>query len=150
MSGLVGYELFAARVGGGSNGFTTEGGIYETFINNTGISVKGTIVVASTSADNAVDIAPANSQMPMGAIYENGIVNGSNVKVVVYGKAEILLKDGESSNRGYWCGVSDTAGRMYQLSAAPSTTEHNREIGHSLKTTTSGINVLSLIQMHFN
>lgn len=155
MTGTVSYDLFNTKLGTGNIiGFTSEGGIYETFINNIGntgdLSVKGTIVVASTSVDNAVDIAPANSQMPIGVIYESGIAKGSLVKVVVYGKAQVLLKDGESATRGYWAGVSDVAGRMYQASTAPSTTEHNREIGHSLATTASGENVLSYVQMHFN
>ncbi|MCK9575308.1 MAG: hypothetical protein WCX32_01725 [Clostridia bacterium] len=150
MGGVVGYGLFTARLGSGTNGMTTEGGFFETFTNNTGTSVKGTIVVASTTVDNGVDIAPANSQMPIGVIYETGIINGSPVKVVVYGKADVLLKDGETATSGYWCGVSNTAGRMYQAATVPSTTEHNRETGHSLKTTSSGTNVLSLIQVHFN
>jgi len=150
MSGVVGYGLFTARLGSGTNGMTTEGGFFETFTNNTGVSVKGTIVVASTTVDNAVDTAPADSPMPIGIIYESGIANGSPVKVVVYGKTEVLLKDGLAATRGYWCGVSDTAGRMYQAATVPSTTEHNRETGHSLKTTASGTDVLSLIQVHFN
>lgn len=150
MSGVVSYGLLTSKIGSGTNGFTSEGGMYETFINNTGTSVKGTIVSASTSVNNAVDIAPANYQMPIGVIYQSGIANGSNVKVVVYGKADVLLKDGEAAVRGYWCGVSDNAGRMYQQSSAPGTTEHNREIGHSLNSVTGGTNVLSLIQMHFN
>jgi len=150
MSGVVSYELFTNKIGSGSSGFTAEGGIYETFINNTGISVKGTIVVTSSTVDNAVDIAPADSQMPIGVIYETGIINELPVKVVVYGKAQVLLKDGETATRGYWSGVSDVAGRMYQQITVPGTTEHNREIGHSIESKTSGINVLSLIQMHFN
>src|SRR5574344_495476 len=143
MSGVVSYDLFSTRFPS-TNGFTSDGGLFETFINDTGASsVLGTIVIASTSASNAVSIAPANSPMPIGIIAENGIANGSSVKVVTYGKAYVLLKDGESATRGYWCGVSDTAGRMFQASTAPSTTEHNREIGHSLATTGSGTNVLS-------
>lgn len=150
MCGMMSYELFTTKFGNISNGFTPEGGIYETFINNTGTSIKGTIVVASITVDNAVDIAPANSNMPIGVIYEDGITNGSFVKVIVYGKAQVLLKDGEVSTNGYWCGVSDVDGRMYQLSTVPSTTEYNREIGHSLESNISDVNVLSLIQMHFN
>ena len=147
---MVSYELFAARGGSSGNGFTSEGGVYETFINNTGTSVKGTIVIASTSVNDAVDIAPANSPMPIGVVYESGITNGSSIKVVVYGKAQVLLKDGEIAVNGYWCGVSDTAGRMYQLSTVPATTDHNREIGHSIQANSSGTNVLSMVQVHFN
>lgn len=88
--------------------------------------------------------------MPIGVIYENGVTNGNPVKVVIYGRAEVLLKDGEAGFLGYWCGVSDTAGRMYQLSNAPSNTDHNREIGHSLEANSSGTNVLSMITLHFN
>jgi len=149
MSSSVSYELFSSRFPSSGNGFTPEGGMYQTFVNNTGTSVKGTIVIASTSVTNGVDIAPISSEVAIGVIYESGITNGANVKVVTYGKAQVLLKDGEASTLGYWCGVSDTAGRMYQL-ASPNATTHYREIGHSLETKTSGTNVLSLIQMHFN
>lgn len=149
MSGVVSLELFKNRLGTGSIGFTQEGGMYETFINNTGVSVKGTIVVASTTINNGVDIAPANSEMFIGVIYENGILNGLPVKVVVYGKAEVLLKNTLASTRGYWCGVSDVTGRMYQMSLVPAA-EHNREIGHSLESKTAGTNVLSLVQIHTN
>lgn len=152
MSGVISYELFAARLGStGSSGFTSEGGIYQTFINRTGAdSVKGTIVVASTSYDDAVSIAPANSSFPIGVIYENGIANGSAVKVVVYGKAQVLLKTDETAYDGYWCGVSDMAGRMSQESSVPATTEHTREIGHSLESKAGGANVLAWVQIHFN
>ena len=150
MSGSVSYELFSSKVGSSGSGFTPEGGVYETFVNHTGVSVKGTIVVASTTIYNAVDIAPASTAMPIGVIYENEVANGSPVKVVVYGKAEVLLKDEQSSSYGYWCGVSDVDGRMYQISTVPSTAEHNREIGHSLQANASGTDVLSRIQIHFN
>lgn len=150
MSGIVSYNLFSNRFGG-TNGFTTEGGLYETFINNTGTSVKGTIVVASTTIYNGVDIAPAGSSSPIGIIYENGIANGSLVKVVVYGKAQVLLLNGSSSNLGYWCGVGTTAGRMYQLSVPPILlADSYGQIGNSLQKVSSGTNVLSLVQIHFN
>lgn len=151
MSGVISYELFSARVGSTSSGFTPDGGIYETFVNNTGTSVKGTIVVASTTTNNAVDIAPIGSTMPIGVIYENAVPNGSPVKVVVYGKAEVLLEDNQSATTGDWCSVSNTvAGRMFQQSSEPTDTDHNREIGHSLQNVDSGTDVLALIQLHFN
>lgn len=150
MSNSVSLEYLNSRIGSGTNGFTPEGGLYVTFINNTGTSVKGTVVIASNTIYNGVDIAPANSTMPIGVIYENGISNGQPVKVVICGKAQVLLKNGESSNNGYWCGVSDVPGRMYQQSSVPDTVSHNREIGHSLETKTGGTNVLSLVQIHFN
>ena len=137
--------------GGGTTGFTPEGGVYSTLINNTGaVSVKGTIVSASLAVDKAVSIAPVNSDMPMRIIYESGIANGQAVKVIFAGCAEVLMKNGLAATRGFWCGVSDVAGRMYQSSSPPSTTEHSREIGHCLETKASGTNVLALIDLHFN
>jgi len=150
MSGIVSYDLLNNRIGSGTNGFTTEGGLFETFVNNTGTSVKGTIVVASTTVANGVDIAPISSTMPIGVIYESGIANGALVKVVVYGKAEVLLQNGLASSLGYWCGVSNAvAGRMYQ-DVTPPTAFHNQEIGHSIQAVSSGTNVLSTVQVHFN
>jgi len=150
MSGVVSYDLLNGRIGSGTNGFTTEGGLFETFVNNTGTSVKGTIVVASTTVANGVDIAPISSTMPIGVIYENGVANGSPVKVVVYGKAQVLLENGLASTLGYWGGVSNAvAGRMFQ-DVTPPTAFHSQEIGHSLQAQTSGTNVLSLMQIHFN
>jgi len=150
MSGVVSYDLLNTRIGSGTNGFTTEGGLYETFVNNTGTSVKGTIVIASTTVANGVDIAPISTAMPIGVIYENGVANGSPVKVVVYGKAQILLQNGLASSLGYWCGVSNSvAGRMFQ-DVTPPVAFHNQEIGHSLQAVSSGTNVLSTVQVHFN
>jgi hypothetical protein len=150
MSGTVSYELLNSKLGGGESGFTTEGGYYETFINNSGTSVKGTVVIASASVYNGVDIAPANSTFAIGVIYENDVPNGSKVKVVVSGKAQVLLKDQQSATLGYWCGVSDVQGRMYQRNTLQSQDEHNKEIGHSLQSATAGTNILSLIQVHLN
>lgn len=151
MSGSVSYELFNSRFPSGTNGFTSEGGIYETFINKTGgISVKGTIVVASTTDNNAVSTAPVASSMPIGIIYESGINDGSSVKVVVSGKAQVLLANGQSATHGYWCGVSNSVGgRMYQ-EPTPPPANHPQEIGHSIETSSSGTDVLSLVQVHFN
>ena len=136
---------------GGASGFTVEGGIYSTLINATGaVSVKGTIVAASTTVDKAVSIAPVNSDMPMRIMYEDGVADGQPVKVVFAGCVEVLLKNGLAASRGFWCGVSDVAGRMYQRSSPPSTTEHSREIGHCLESKASGTNVLALVDLHFN
>jgi len=38
--------------------------------------------------------------MPI-AFYEIGITKGFLVKVVVYGKTQVLLKDGEAATKGY-------------------------------------------------
>lgn len=150
MSGLVSYDLFRARLGIGNCGFTLEGGIYEMFINNTGTSVKGTIVIASISVSNGVDISPANCINSIGVIYESGVSNGSLIKVIVYGKAQVLLKKGESTNKGYWCGVSDEDGRMFSLVPQSVGKQNAKKIGYSLETKRKGNNVLALVQLNIS
>jgi len=54
------------------------------------------------------------------------ISNGSLVKVVMYGRLQVLLRNLQATIRGYWCGVSGDAGKMYRAVTVPSTTEHDR------------------------
>ncbi|HKL74137.1 MAG TPA: hypothetical protein VJ903_04525 [Clostridia bacterium] len=151
MTGLLSYELFIAKTSGGNSWFTPEGGLYEMFINDTGSSsVKGTIVYVSPLFDNAVSIAPPQTSAAIGVIYEDGVPKGSMVKVVVSGKAQVLLKDNNASVRGYWCGVSDVPGRMYQLAYPADFYEHFRQIGYSLEQKSGGEDLLSLVQLIFN
>ena len=151
MSSTVSLEYLNNVLPSVGSGVTPDGGFYITLTNKTGsISKKGTIVIASTTTDKAVNIAPSNSDNPIGVILENGVADGGEVKVVVSGKAYVLLQDGLSSTRGYWCEVSSTqAGRMSQL-ANPNLITHWAELGHSLESKTSGTNVLSLVVLHFN
>lgn len=151
MGSSVSYEYYNKQFSSSQSGITSEGGFYQTFINNTGLSsVKGTIVIASSLITNGVSIAPSSSQMPIGVIYEDNIAIGQPVKVVTYGRAQVLLKNLEIATLGSWCGVSDVPGRMYQQLLSPSTSEHSREIGHSLQASLGGSNVLSFVQLHFN
>lgn len=151
MSSSVSLEYLNSVISNNGNGISADGGYYITLINKTGAnSVKGTIVIASTTTDNAVGIAPIGSDSPIGIILENGVADGLPVKVVVSGKAYVLLADGLPSTRGYWCEVSSTqAGRMSQL-VNPSPSTHWAELGHSLESKTAGTNVLSLVVLHFN
>jgi len=151
MSSAVSLEYLNTVIPTVGNGISSDGGYYITLTNKTGaISKKGTIVIASTTTDNAIAIAPANSDSPIGVILENGVPDGNDVKVVVSGKAYVLLANGSASTRGYWCEVSNTqAGRMSQL-ANPNPTTHWAELGHSLESKTAGTDVLSLVVLHFN
>lgn len=131
-------------------GFTPDGGVYQTFINQTGDSVQGTIVMQSAADDNTVVIAAANSPLAIGVIYEGGIANGSPVKVVVYGKAQVLLRDGQSVGRGGWCVLSNTVdGRMEEgtITGALLVSEYAKGIGISLEDKSSG---LAWVQLQFN
>ncbi|MHA2333071.1 MAG: hypothetical protein ACXAEU_13710 [Candidatus Hodarchaeales archaeon] len=128
-----------------------EGGIAVSFINKTGAdSIKGTIVEAATTANRGVQIAAGNSDHPIGVIYENGIADGSEVLVVIYGPAYVLLKDGTASSSGNWVRTSDVAGRADATLADPDAGTHGREVGHSLETKTAGSNVLMFTVLHFS
>ncbi|SMC35951.1 hypothetical protein [Papillibacter cinnamivorans] len=145
-------KLLKIVFGNAQIGITTDGGTYEVFINATGSSsVKGTIVVASKTVQGGVSTAPAGSVVPIGVIYETGIDVGQKVKVVTYGKAQVLLASDQTSSTGFWCGVSSAEeGKMYQEANAPiGTSAHNQEIGHSLQTVSTA-GALSLVQLHFN
>ena len=139
---------------GGKVLITPEGGVAIKLTNKTGAnSVKGTIVVADPDVDNAFEIAPADTQSPIGVVYEAGVADGSDAWVVVYGIAEVLLKDSTTSTRGYWAKVSDTNGRADITTSNPpvaTAAEHSKEIGHGLESKSGGTDVLTKIAMHFN
>lgn len=137
---------------------TAEGGLAVLLTNKTGgNSVKGQIVAASDTVENAFMTVVADDYDPIGAVYESGIADGSECWVVVYGIAEVLLKDATTSTRGYWVRISsDTAGRADATAAAPSggtigeIDAHFREIGHCFESKEAGTDVLCKIIMHMN
>lgn len=148
--GIQGPQGVPGTCENGACGFTADGGFYVKYINQTGgVSVKGLCVVTGT-VPGSVAIAPVDAESCIGVVLEDGIAVGQPVKVVVGGKAQALLKNGEAATAGYWCGVSDVAGRMMQKTTVPSTTEHSREIGHSLETVSAGTNKLAWVNLHFN
>lgn len=130
-------------------GITSDGAFYIVLKNATGAkSIVGTIVAAA-STDSSACIVPANAENPIGVVLD-AVAAGEPMRVAIAGKAYVLLKNGEEAKHGYWCGVSDVPGRMYQKSDPPGVPEHSREIGHSLESKASGSNVLSLVTLHFN
>lgn len=129
---------------------TSEGGIAIRLTNRTGsASVKGLIVELGT-ADNAVIASAANCIDPIGVMYEDGVATGSECWVVVAGRVQVLLKNGESATRGYWLGCSDNSGRAYCRTNPGDDVEHEREIGHCMESKTSGTNVLVYGILQFN
>jgi hypothetical protein len=137
---------------------TAEGGYAVRLTNKTGASsVKGTLLCASDTTDNAVIIAPADCDNLFGVMYENGVADGSECWVIVGGIAQVLLKDGTASTRTYWARISvDTDGRADITSAdvpgggVVGLDEHKSEIGHCIESKTSGTDVLAYIIVHFN
>ncbi len=129
-------------------GFTPEGGLVVKMTNRTGVSsVKGTIVVSDSTADNGFMTAPASSDFPFGVVYENGVANGSDCWVVVAGVADVLMKASAAATRAYVTKVSSEAGRAVTESSPGS--NHDKEIGHSLESKAGGANVLIKVVLHF-
>lgn len=137
---------------------TPEGGIAVRLTNKTGSnSVKGTLLDAHPTVDNAFGILGADEEHPIGVVYEDGIADGSECWVVVHGIAEVLLEDGTISTRGYWARTSITdPGRVDITNAAPpgggipELDIHMREVGHCIESKGSGTDVIAKIIMHFN
>jgi len=138
--------------------FTDEGGLAISLLNKTGsASVKGTVLISSTSTDSAVAVAPGDSYSPMGVMYESGIADGEYCWVVVSGLVDVLIKDGTAAVHGNWVGMSDTNGRADATSVAPpdgglleGLIEHMKEIGKSMQSKSSGTDVLCRCNLHFN
>jgi len=136
----------------GNAGITPEGGHVVKLINKTGTtSVKGTLVETSTAVANGTEIASADSDHPIGVVYNSGVADGGYIWVVISGVAEVLMKNNVASVIGYWVSVSDAAGRATTSQNSPGlTVAHWREIGHSIESKTAGTDVLSKIILHFN
>lgn len=136
-----------------SSYITPEGGFAVRMINKTGAnSVKGTIVMASTTTNNAFQSAGTDQIDPIGAVYDSGVADGSYCYVVVGGIAEVLMEDNVAAVNEYWVRTSSNqAGRAYMIANSPPTqTIHFQEIGHCIEAKVAGTNVLAKIIMHFN
>lgn len=128
----------------------------ETLTNRTGgVSVKGTVVCASSTHDLAVAKIIVNDPDPFGVILEDGIADGDLVKVVMYGIAEVLFIG--NTTRGHFARgfITGDAGYIagYVLSeAVPSpplaTDKHFYEIGHVLQSRVGP--GLVKVALHFN
>jgi hypothetical protein len=137
-----------------SGALTPEGGLAVPVINNTGhTSIKGELVEASHTVDNAADLAEADAVDVIGVVYQAGVPVGGRMLIVVAGNAQVLLQDTTACTRGQWARTSVTvAGRMTTsaVPAQPANTNHFFEIGHVLESKNAGTNVLATISMHFN
>ena len=138
-------------------GISELGGVAVKLNNGSGVnSVKGTIVIADTNADDSFDVAGANEAQSMGIVYDDGIADGAECWVIIYGIADVLLKDTTLSAHGNWVYVSDVAGRAEATLAAPpgggvvELDVHMGEIGHALESIAGGNDVLARVCLHFN
>jgi len=136
---------------------TPLGGICIRLENRTaGVSVLGTIVQADTVNDNAFKVCDADGPQPIAVVYEAGVAVGSLCWIVVYGIAQVLLKDATLSTKGNWVYVSDVAGRADATllvppgGGIPELDIHMREIGHCIESKGADTDVLAKVVLHFN
>lgn len=138
--------------------FTPEGGLAVKLINKTGAnSVKGTVVTLSTSTERAVDINPADDDEAIGIIYDDDILDGEFVWIVIQGLVDILIQDGQIATVGYWVRTSITQPGRADITNAgppgggiPQADIHFRELGHCQESKSSGTDVLARCIIHLN
>lgn len=135
--------------------FTAEGGLAVKLMNKTGSpSIKGYCVTPG-SADSSVVLVPIGEPDCIGVFYESGIVDGSEVWVVVSGIAEVYFWNAPTIGHLARTGLASDTGEIsgQALSEAIPTTpfavdKHFCEIGHVLETKiASG---LAKTVLHFN
>lgn len=138
-------------------GISELGGLAVKLNNGSGAnSVKGTLVEADVNADDSFDIVDADGNHAIGVVYDDGIADGSECWVIIYGIADVLLKDTLASTHGNWVYISDVAGRADATIAAPpgggvpELDNHMQEIGHCLETKAGNTDVLARVCLHFN
>ena len=135
------------------NEYTGKTCIKQQLINDTGSpSVYGEIIIASTGADFAFDVAVIDSDHHIGSVYEGGVADGALCWIVIYGSAQVLLKNANAATHGFWVYTADVAGRVIMQAnpPAPFTKVHMQECGHCLQTVGAGTNVLCEIDVHLN
>jgi hypothetical protein len=102
-----------------------------------GSVATGEVLELSQTVAGRVKQCVANSDMPIGVAMSDGN-DGDYIWVGCVGKFYMLFKGGVTGTAGYVAYVSDTAGRADNAATLPSTTLHNREIGHVISTGSSG------------
>ena len=125
-------------------------------INKTGAaSVKGTVVTASSSVDNACSKVQIDIPNPIGVIAEDDVPDGIAVRVITGGIGDVLFVG--NTTRGHLartCVTADSNATQGQAisEAIPTspfaTDKHFMEIGHVLESRTGA--GLAKCLLHFN
>lgn len=155
MSDLIGNAIPGWNTNSANRRFTPEGGSAIRVINDTGApSIKGYIVQASASVDNAVEYTSDDDIDAIGIIYEGGILDGELMWVVTDGKVDVYY--GTAVTRATFSRVPVVADSLSPgqavneaLPVPPfATDKHFQEIGHPLES--RGTPGLALSNVHFN
>lgn len=139
----------------GANAVTGERGFLTRMINRTGgVSVKGTLVSLSTTANSEI-VLQANEYDSVGVVAQAGIAAGAEVWVWKNGSTcQVLYEDGVAATRGNILLAAATDGRARDVanpgSGLPAVDVHFKECGHVNESKTAGTDVLALCDIHFN
>jgi hypothetical protein len=127
----------------GLSALTSEGGFALKLTNKTGAaSVKGTLVSAHPSVDDAFALTVAGGDNHIGLVYNGGAADGSECWVVIDGRAQALLEDGKSTTNAQGVYASSAvAGRVQTNALAPGT------VGNVLEAVSSGTDVLVYVEL---
>lgn len=151
-TGLWHYTTsWISTIGAGPlSGITSEGGYYITVTAGEALT-RGEVVQITQAggADGKVFKNAVGSDMPIGVVFANALINTS-VKIIVSGIAYVLPEPLITATRGYviYSGGT-TAGRVDQAATVPATTTHFKEVGHFLDTG-SGNGAITRAILHFN
>ncbi|GAG92110.1 unnamed protein product, partial [marine sediment metagenome] len=135
---------------------TDDGGIAEQMINKTGAaSVKGNMVSADHTVENAVHLSEQEEPDPIGIVYEAGVADGELCWVTITGKAQVYFIGNSVVGdfaRGFVAADSGYVAGQALSEEVPSTPfatdKHFYEIGHVLESRTGA--GLALVNLHFN
>lgn len=125
-------------------------------VNKTGgASVKGTVVDSHDTIENAVKKIVVNVPDPIGVIYDDGVPDGSLVRVVISGIAEVLFIGSVTIGhlaRGFITGDDGYVSGQLLSEAVPTSPfasdKHFYECGHTISARTGA--GLAKVMLHFN
>ena len=133
---------------------TSEGGFAVRLTNKTGVaSVKGQLVAADTTTNDAVALTGVSDTECFGVFYESGIADGSEVWVIIAGIADVLFEDNHGPTRGDWVSTGSEAGYAFSQASPAAAPTHFEEIGHCIETVAAGgagTHVAARCILHFN
>ena len=124
---------------------------YKWVINNTGASSEKGRLVEMDTTTNQVIFTTSNSLETIGVIDEAGIANGSTMRIVLGGDAEVLLDDNVGCTAGDWASAGESG--YADAAGGPNPVTHFQEVGHYSETVAAGgagTHVLAKLIMHFN
>jgi hypothetical protein len=143
------------KVALGYDSSTNERGFLVKMLNRTGgVSVKGTLLAPSTTADREV-VKQSSEYDTIAVVQEAGVAEGSEMWCWMPGSVcQMLFKDGATPAQGEIALGADTDGRADRTAnpggGLPGTDTHFKEVGHVLEDKASGTDVLALVAFHCN